>query len=145
MDRKESFEDNMLRTLCKVYVIPTTESVKKFHDNRIAPSTTTSKMRKSQSSIFGRTASSFQPGTVTNVTHQFPLYTSVMASERVLASNRSTYTKVMSTMRLIESNKYQEKTQSVIAEKRKFEFFRTKTRRSRHAKGIFVYSGSGSF
>lgn len=125
MRRSESVKrEGMLRDLYKVYVAPTSGSVQKFQ----ATHTSFGWHRKAASPL-ARTLHSFQPLSAARcVTHQNVIYPSAESSRCVLSTNRQTYREMILALRQMEATKYQESSAAVKALKRKYQYFRERSR-----------------
>jgi len=147
--RVKSSEGSYLQEICKVYVMPTPESVQHFQEtsSSFMPSKTKYSTKRKAQSTFRSTISSFNnqsssntilPLNPSSIIHQSQLYSSAQISRRILNENRSVYTRMMSTMRYYEQTKLQEIRKDVIQTKQKLDFFRTKTRKVRTKSAGFL-------
>jgi hypothetical protein len=130
--RGTAVDEEMLKTLCNVYVVPTADAVGRFQQLQ---SRQESMMRRTTSS-FAQTTRSLRTAASPSISHENRLYESQLSSRRVLASNRQTYTIMMTKLDQIQRSKTREKTAAVRSEKKLLDDCRRKIRRIPKKKSV---------
>ena len=123
--RGTGVDEDVLKILCNVYVVPTADAVGRF---QLLRSRQASAMRQTTSS-FGQTTRSLRTAASPSVTHENRLYESQLSSRRVLAANRQTYAIMMTKLDQIQRAKTREQTAAVRSEKKLLDDCRKRIRR----------------